>query len=195
MDYIEVTGKTVDDAITEACQKLEVTSDRLEYEVIEKGTSGFLGFASKPAVIKARVKNDKVEEVLEEIKEKVDSAEKAATEVKETKEPVKVTSTNDPKVFLNQVFNAMGMEVNIDVEQKDNEINIELSGDDMGVLIGKRGQTLDSLQYLTSLYVNKGSEGYIRVKVDTENYRKRRKEIGRSSDEGIFCDRRIHGTY
>jgi spoIIIJ-associated protein len=70
----------------------------------------------------------------------------------------------------------MDMEVNIKVEQIGNDVNIELSGKEMGVLIGKRGQTLDSLQYLTSLVVNKGSNDYIRVKVDTENYRKRRKD-------------------
>ena len=82
----------------------------------------------------------------------------------------------DPKEFLENVFKAMDMKVNIDVVKEGNEINIELSGDDMGVLIGKRGQTLDSLQYLTSLVVNKGTSEYIRVKVDTEDYRKRRKE-------------------
>ena len=70
----------------------------------------------------------------------------------------------------------MELDVNVKVEQIGNDMNIELSGDEMGVLIGKRGQTLDSLQYLTSLVVNKGSNEYIRVKVDTENYRKRRKD-------------------
>lgn len=161
MEYIEVSGKTLDDAITEACQKLTVTSDRLDYEVIEKGTSGFLGFAAKQAVIKARIKDDSVKESKPEKKE-VTSIESS--------------EGNDPKEFLSKVFAAMGMEVNIDVKRTEEEISIDLSGDDMGVLIGKRGQTLDSLQYLTSLYVNKGSSGYIRVKVDTENYRNRRKE-------------------
>ena len=89
---------------------------------------------------------------------------------------MKAESDNDPKEFLDKVFNAMGMNVNIKVEQIGNDMDIELSGDEMGVLIGKRGQTLDSLQYLTSLVVNKGSNEYIRVKVDTENYRKRRKD-------------------
>ena len=83
---------------------------------------------------------------------------------------------NDPKEFLSQVFKAMNMEVEISFDFHENELDIELSGKEMGVLIGKRGQTLDSLQYLTSLVVNKGNADYIRVKVDTENYRKRRKE-------------------
>ena len=169
MEYIEVSGKTLDDAITEACQALTVTSDRLDYEVIEKGTSGFLGFAAKPAVIKARIKDES----------SVDATEKTENSEKSVKNEVKNANAdgkNDPKEFLSKVFEAMDMKVNIDVKQTEEEISIDLSGDDMGVLIGKRGQTLDSLQYLTSLYVNKGSSGYIRVKVDTENYRLRRKE-------------------
>ena len=145
MDFIEFSAKTVDDAITEACQKLTVTSDKLEYEVIEEGSSGFLGIGAKPAVIKAKVKDS--------------VADKA-------------------KEFLKEVFDAMNMTVVIDVKynEENRNIDIELSGDEMGVLIGKRGQTLDSLQYLVSLVVNKGEDEYIRVKVDNEDYRKRRKE-------------------
>lgn len=145
MDYIEVSAKTVNDAITEACQKLSVTSDKLEYEVVEEGSSGFLGIGFKPAVIKAKVKSSVLDIA---------------------------------KTFLNEVFEAMGLTVVITIKYDDieNFMDIDLSGDEMGVLIGKRGQTLDSLQYLTSLVVNKEAENYIRVKVDTENYRKRRKD-------------------
>ncbi len=145
MDFMEFSAKTVDDAITEACQKLTVTSDKLEYEVIEEGSSGFLGIGAKPAVIKAKVK--------------ASTADKA-------------------KDFLREVFDAMNMTVVIDVDynEENRNLDIELSGDEMGVLIGKRGQTLDSLQYLVSLVVNKDVDDYIRVKVDTEDYRRRRKE-------------------
>lgn len=148
MEFIEVSAKTVNEAITEACQKLGVTSDKLEYEVVEEGSNGFLGIGSKPATIKAAVK---MEEESEE-----DCAKK----------------------FLNDVFAAMNMEVVVDVKYNDEEkeMDVDLSGDEMGVLIGKRGQTLDSLQYLVSLVVNKGKDEYIRVKVDTEDYRQRRKE-------------------
>ena len=171
MDFIEITAKTLDDAITEACKNFTITSDRLEYEVVEKGTSGIFGFAAKPAIIKARVfdPNAPKEEVKEEKKEEAKENTESSVTVSE---PV----TADPKEFLEKVFNAMNMKVSIDVETKEDEINIELSGDDMGVLIGKRGQTLDSLQYLTSIVVNKGRKEYIRVKIDTENYRLRRKE-------------------
>lgn len=148
MEYIEVSAKTVSDAITEACQKLSVTSDMLDYEVIEEGSAGFLGIGSKPAVIKAGVKVTEL------------SVEDTA------------------KTFLRDVFEAMKLEVvvNIKYDEAERNMDIDLSGDDMGVLIGKRGQTLDSLQYLVSLVVNKDAENYIRVKVDTENYRERRKE-------------------
>ena len=147
MEYIEISAKTVDDAVTEALVKFGVTSDQLEYEVIEKGSSGFLGIGSKNAVIKARA-------------------------------IVEVSVEDSVKTFLNDVFKAMDMEVEIitKVEEDDKLIDVELKGDDMGVLIGKRGQTLDSLQYLTNLAINKHSENYYKVKFDTEDYRKRRKE-------------------
>lgn len=148
MEYIEVSAKSVNEAITEACRKLGVTSDRLDYEVIEEGSNGFLGIGSKPAVIKAAVKVEKL------------SLEDKA------------------KKFLNDVFAAMNMTVVVEIkyDEENKEMDVDLSGDDMGVLIGKRGQTLDSIQYLVSLVVNKESDDYIRVKVDTENYRERRKE-------------------
>ena len=148
MEFIEVSAKTVNDAITEACQRLGVTSDKLEYEVVEEGTTGFLGIGAKPAIIKAAVK---VEEISVEDK---------------------------AKNFLNDVFEAMNLTVVVDVkyDEVQNNMDIDLSGDEMGVLIGKRGQTLDSLQYLVSLVVNKDVDDYIRVKVDTENYRQRRKD-------------------
>ena len=148
MEFIKISAKTVDDAITEACQQFEITSDKLEYEVLEEGSAGFLGFNSKPAVIKARVKEEEAK------------------------------ADDKAKSFLADVFKSMNLVVVIDAKynEVENTLDIDLSGDDMGILIGKRGQTLDSLQYLTSLVVNKGDGDYIRVKVDTENYRQRRKD-------------------
>ena len=145
MEYIEISAKTVSEAITEACRKLGVTSDKLEYTVVDEGSSGFLGIGSKPAVIKAAVK---------------------------------CSIEDSAKNFLNDVFASMNMTVvvNINYNEEEKTMDIDLSGDEMGVLIGKRGQTLDSLQYLVSLVVNKDAEDYIRVKVDTENYRQRRKD-------------------
>lgn len=146
MDFIEITGKNVDDAITNASAQLGVTSDQLEYEVIEKEKSGFLGFNSKPAKIKVRKK---------------------------------YTVEDHIETFLSSVFDAMNLDVEIIIkksEEEENVFDIELKGDEMGVLIGKRGQTLDSLQYLTNLAINKHATEYVKVKLDTEDYRKRRKD-------------------
>ena len=150
MDYKKFSAKTVDDAITEACKEFLVTSDRLGYNVIEGGSSGFLGIGSKPAVIEAWIKEEEKQ----------------------------ISLADTAKDFLKDVFAAMNMAVVVDVnyDEENKNMDIDLSGDEMGVLIGKRGQTLDSLQYLVSLVVNKDKEDYIRVKVDTENYRQRRKE-------------------
>lgn len=145
MDMITVSAKTVEEAVTKALITLEITSDKLEYEVIDRGSQGFLGIGSKPAVIHAKKKNSVQDLVVE---------------------------------FLDQVFDAMSMNVEIIIayNEEEQEMNVDLVGEDMGILIGKRGQTLDSLQYLVSLVVNKKSADYIRVKLDTENYRERRKE-------------------
>ena len=145
MEFIEISAKNVDDAITQATVQLGITSDQLEYEVLDKGSTGFLGIGSKNAVIKARKKFS--------IDENVDE-------------------------FLSSIFDAMKMEVEIlvAVNEEEHIIEVELKGDDMGILIGKRGQTLDSLQYLTNLAINKHSDEYYKVKIDTEDYRKRRKE-------------------
>ena len=145
MEFTEFSAKTVDEAIIEACSKLVITRDKLEYEVVEEGSNGFLGIGAKPALIKARAKAN-IDDIAKE--------------------------------FLKDVFNAMDLAVVIDVkyDEFDKTMNIDLSGDEMGLLIGKRGQTLDSLQYLVNLVVNKNIEEKIHVKVDTEDYRRRRRQ-------------------
>lgn len=181
MEYKEFSAKTVDDAITAACQDFFVTSDKLDYEVLEEGSSGFLGIGAKPALIKARVKEDK-EIVKESVKEPVKEVLKE--EKKFVKETAKVSNVDAREVeeaakkFLGEVFDAMEMEVIVDARYDDAEkaLDVDMRGEEVGILIGKRGQTLDSLQYLVSLVVNRGQADYIRVKLDTENYRQRRKE-------------------
>lgn len=183
MDYEEFSGKTVEDAITAACTKFTITSDRLDYEVLEKGTSGFLGINSKPATIKARIRSNDVPEEKKDSAETV-SAVSASAETAQVSEEKKGLPASGAEMeetvrkFLEDVFKAMDMQVVITVKFDPEEpcINVNLDGGEMGVLIGKRGQTLDSLQYLISLVVNKGKGDYVRVKVDTENYRARRKE-------------------
>ena len=274
-EYIEITEKTVDDAITTACQRLSVTSNRLDYIVVQREKSGFLGIGAKPAIIKARIKDaaDATQAILDDVinkaekkmlkdtvrkeekpeavkapepvvkkevkeakkAEKTEKAEKKEAEKAEKKEvkekdkeakknnkrknkkasskkaapaeaevkPAEVPETEaaapapkkkaaipvltDEQIseikkkaheFLVGVFNTMDMSVEISEDyQKDTGIlTVNMEGEDMGVLIGKRGQTLDSLQYLVSLVVNKDVDGYIHVKADTENYRERRKK-------------------
>ena len=275
-EYIEITEKTVDDAITTACQRLSVTSNRLDYIVVQREKSGFLGIGAKPAIIKARVKDaaDATQAILDDVinkaekkmqkdlfksedkkvtekapepvkkkevkeakkAEKTEKAEKKEaekTEKKEIKEKDKeakknnkrknkkassskkevsaeadvkpseapeaeaaapapkkkavIPDLNDEQIeeikkkaheFLVGIFETMDMSVEISEDyQKDTGIlTVNMEGEDMGVLIGKRGQTLDSLQYVVSLVVNKGVDGYVHVKADTENYRERRKK-------------------
>lgn len=145
MDFMEFTDKTVEDALTKASIELGTTSDKIEYEIVEKGSSGLLGIGRKPAIIRARKRNTVKDAVI---------------------------------VFLEGVFRAMEMnvEITMDYDEESQNMNIELKGENMGILIGKRGQTLDSLQYLISLVANRESDERVHVKLDTENYRQRRKE-------------------
>lgn len=223
MDYITVSAKTLDDAITEALIQLGVTSDQLDYEVIEKGSPGFLGIGMKQAVIKARRKHEEpevseLEELLkEEVKEETaketekeekepqktadkpvrekkhknkkkhepkHEPEKAAEEkAEEVKKEIELAKVEDQTIeacekFISDVMKAMNME-NVKVTSSIDEegaLSINMEGPNMGILIGKRGQTLDSLQYLTNRVANKTQDGYVRVKLDTEDYRRRRKE-------------------
>ena len=210
-DYITLSAKTLDDAITEALVQLGVTSDRLDYIVVEKGSEGFLGIGRKQAVIKARRKQEEkpVEEVVKEepkveepVKESVKTEKKAEKkpakehsharkQAREEKPEVKSAPKKEAELakvepqtietcekFIYDVMNAMGME---DVKvtsavDEEGALSINMEGSNMGILIGKRGQTLDSLQYLTNRVANKMQDGYVRVKLDTEDYRRRRKE-------------------
>ncbi|MBQ9643231.1 MAG: protein jag [Lachnospiraceae bacterium] len=271
-EYIEVSEKTLDDAITSACRKLSVTSDKLEYEIIDQGSSGFLGFNARPAVIKARVKETErpfrsyaaepeKKEAEEPQEPKVKTFEDIEAELDRLEAEGKYNSQEPPKenqeyrersgrgrgrdrdrrkggrgnrrndrvredfsdfafdeapeptpapkrkeekhidyddgtieavkekaeTFLKDVFAAMELPVELTTsfDREENILTVNIEGDDMGVLIGKRGQTLDSLQYLVSLVVNKDMEGYIHVKADTENYRERRKKTLESLAKNI----------
>lgn len=212
MEFIEVSAKTVDDAITKACIELQAASDKLEIQVISEGSSGFFGIGSKPAVIRAAVKAAPEKEP--EAPQKPEKKEAAPAPVKEApkKEAVKketerkpaprqaenarrseareereIVQRTDEEIaqikataleFLSGVFKAMELPVEIQMEYnaENGSLEVDFAGEDMGILIGKRGQTLDSLQQLTNLAVNKKSDVYYRVKMDTEDYRKRRKE-------------------
>lgn len=145
MKIIEMTGRTVEEAVRNALNELKVSEDKIEVEILEEGSKGlFKLIGAKPARIRAKVKRDYIYEA---------------------------------KVFLRDILNAMGIKAEIRIKEENETIKIFLTGPDMGILIGYRGETLDSLQYLVSLVVNKGHEtAYKRVVLDTENYRSKREE-------------------
>ncbi len=145
MDFIEVSAKTYDEAVTEALIQLGVTSDQVEIDIIDKGSSGFLGLGAKPFKIKVKKK---------------------------------VTVDGYLKKFLSDIFDAMKIEAEITIQmnEENHTILVDLKGSEMGILIGKRGQTLDSLQLIANNAIHKNFETYYKVKIDTENYRVRRKE-------------------
>ena len=205
-EWIEISAKTVDDAINEGLVRLGTTSDKIDVEVLEKESSGFLGFIGRhDAKIRVRLKEVKPATVVEKraVKEEKQAPVKtntlSKTDVKsETNlperkprkkfdendkgEPVSAERQEKAKAdaskFLTDVFKAMNIEaiMNIEFDTAENELSIDVKAGDMGVLIGKRGQTLDSLQYIVSLAINKDSSEYVKVKLDSENYRIRRKE-------------------
>ena len=226
-EFVEFSGKSLENVISDACKHFNASShNEIEYEIVDMGSSGFLGFNSRPTRIRAKLKEvpveKKIEEeiVVEEKKEetvrkeepkkpryeeranKKDRAEKKEElnshkkEVQEEK-PAELEKNDagqdeereiikeDPEIvigrvrtFLDDMFKVIGMDVKCDFKfnEERSSLNVELEGDDMGILIGKRGITLDSLQYLVSLVANKGKGEYVRVKVDTENYRYRRQK-------------------
>ena len=190
MGYSEFKGKTVEEAITAASVSLGVASTDIDYEVIDKGSTGFSGIGAKQAVIKAKKKDDDDVTVSSDLVENSTDNSKKEVNSSKTEEDIsdntaktqteKVVENKDEIIkntyaYLDELFKAMKIEtkVTIDFDDSNNNMNINLEGPEMGILIGKRGQTLDSLQYLISLFVNKESKAYIRVKLDTENYRAR----------------------
>ncbi|MCD4714552.1 MAG: protein jag [Clostridiales bacterium] len=143
MKFVEKTGKSVEEALRLALIDLEATREEVDYEIIEEGTKGFLGFGAKEFKIKVSKKN---------------------------------SVTDVARNFLESVLKEMNIMADLDIKQENETLSINMNGEDMAILIGKRGQTLDSLQYLISLVVNKGRDEYVRVVLDTENYRMKRKE-------------------
>lgn len=174
-DWLVVEDKTVQDALTQALIKLHLTSDQVEYEIMEEEKGGLLGLFAKPAKIRVRKKG--VAGAAETVEKTEAVSENKAEEVKEkpvvTRDPASITV----KPFLEDLFKAMDISVDISEEydEADRKVEVNLSAAQMGMLIGKRGQTLDALQYITSLVLNKDYDDYVKVKLDSENYRERRK--------------------
>lgn len=145
MKTLEMTGKTVREALDNALKNLKLTEDKVEYEVLDEGSKGFLNFiGTKPAKILVKVKRDYNEEA---------------------------------RSFLRNILDSMKVQAEIRIREENDVIYINLTGPKMGIIIGYRGETLDALQYLTSLVINKTHDiPYKKVVLDTENYRKKREE-------------------
>lgn len=180
MEWVEFTGKNVSEALDIALDQFGTSSDNVDYEVIEKETNGLLGLFAKPAKIRVRLKeNEETEEIIERVRKEEAVVPEENTEMLSETEEVDIHALGAvAESFLKKVCLHMGINAELEVrcDAEENQIDINIVGKEMGLLIGKRGQTLDSLQYLTSLVVNKESNTYCKVKLDTENYRARRKE-------------------
>ncbi|MGM9937691.1 MAG: RNA-binding cell elongation regulator Jag/EloR [Candidatus Ornithomonoglobus sp.] len=189
---IEKRAKSVDDAVAEALAELGIKKDDAVIEIVQEPSKGFLGLGAKEAIVKVSAKGKAEPEKAapapkaepERIEVKPAPAAPAEPEVKAEAETVKavnrVYSSESPvenaKSFITNILTAMGLDVKVDAVLEDDIVKINLEGENMGIVIGKRGDTLDSLQYLTSLVVNQSSEDYIKVSIDTENYRAKRAE-------------------
>lgn len=155
LNQTEKAAKNIDDAILAALEELNASRDMVDIEILDEGSKGILGiFGGKDARVRVTLKS-------------VDSKTTDA----QTADPKAAAET-----FLNKVFADMGIDVKLEMTFNSNELSVNLIGEDMGIIIGKRGETLDALQYLTSLVVNRGEGAYVKVTLDTENYREKRYE-------------------
>lgn len=159
MKSIETTGKTVDEAIENALKELNITKDMVDIDIIEHGSKGLFNlFGAKPFRIKATIKDIQMDQ---------------------SKNDIDNNGTNSEVVieFLKSIFDSMKIEAEVEVTEAKDELNVNIIGEDVGVIIGYRGETLDAIQYLLSLVVNKKHDSqYKRVILDSQNYRKKRQE-------------------
>lgn len=188
MDFSEKWGKDVETATALALDELKCSKDEVKITVLEEPSRGFLGIGSKLAKVRVEKievsENDKTEEieVTEEVKETVteETVENEISEVTSKKlirpDNMKEIDEHPALSFLKETTEKMGLELSFKAYADDNNVFIDIAGKDAGTIIGKRGQTLDAIQYLTSLAVNKKSEDYVRVVLDAENYRSKREK-------------------
>ncbi|MBS5335212.1 MAG: RNA-binding cell elongation regulator Jag/EloR [Anaerovoracaceae bacterium] len=194
-DFSEKWGTDVDTAVKLALDDLKLTIDDVDVTVLEEPSRGFFGIGSKLALVRVEKKKTtdietvKVEKELNKDKKDFDKAEKAQIKKTETlkkeQEEIKKEVKEENLVpceehealdFLRKVTREMGLDLEITAKKGKESIYVDINGKDSGTIIGKRGQTLDAIQYLTSLVVNKGNEEYTRVVVDAENYRAKREK-------------------
>lgn len=203
MNYVIKTGKTVDEAVREALNELNITRDNAEIEVLDEGQKGFLGLiGSKDATVKVWPKVDETKSILNEIfneeiepetsQEVVQNTddeleiedEEVSTDEIQVEEAVKTLDEENEEIlsaareFLGKILETLELDNIVEMELENNTLNVNVNGDEnrLGILIGKRGVTLDSIQYILNLIVNKKSSRYIRVNLDSSGYRDKRKK-------------------
>ena len=203
MNYVIKTGKTVDEAVREALSELNITRDNAEIEVLDEGQKGFLGLiGSKNATVKVWPKVDETKSILNEIfNEEIEPEtsqevvhntddelefedEEVSTDEVDTEEAIKTLDEENEEIlsaareFLGKILETLELDNIVEMELEDNTLNVNVNGDEnrLGILIGKRGVTLDSIQYILNLIVNKKSSRYIRVNLDSSGYRDKRKK-------------------
>lgn len=203
MDVTEKWGDDVDSAVELALEDLKLSRDQVDITVLEEPSKGFFGIGSKLALVRVEKKKEKkaeepvkAETQREEPKEEVRETRKPEPRAPraKTSKPVEtprsssldeldyhktmdklpITDNHPAMDFLKDVTAQMGLDLNMVVRADDSNVYVDIQGDDSGTIIGKRGQTLDAIQYLTSLVVNKGHDNYVKVVVDAENYRSKR---------------------
>ena len=203
MNYVIKTAKTVDEAVREALTELNITRENAEIEVLDEGQKGFLGLiGSKDATVKVWPKVDETKSILNEIFNEDIEAEKSQDVVQNTddelefekeeistdevdmEEAIKTLDEENEEIlsaareFISKILETLELENIVEMELEDNTLNVNVNGDEnrLGILIGKRGVTLDSIQYILNLIVNKKSSRYIRVNLDSSGYRDKRKK-------------------
>ena len=194
MEFIDVSAKTIEDAIAKGVAQLAAEGQELvETKVLEQPSNGFLGIGRKPAVVRlfftavAKAEEQSVavasEPVATSETEVQDTAVAASEGTVEEKPSKKELSKEDQqeiaekgKQFLDDMFTQMGLTVVIEKMMTKDKITFQVHGEDLGILIGKHGQTLDAIQYLTNLVAHKDVSGHCHIVVDVENYRSRREE-------------------
>ena len=185
MKFSEKYGNDIQEAIDLALKDLKVSRDEVEVEVLEEPSKGFLGLGSKLAKVRVTLKEEEKEEpapvATEEPKKEASPKKEAAAPAEprrqmsaERPEGLEPVENHKAVEFLKQTTEEMGMNLSFSCMANEENVYIDITGEDAGNIIGKRGQTLDAIQYLTSLVVNKNTPGYVRVVLDAENYRAKR---------------------
>ncbi|MCP8971214.1 RNA-binding cell elongation regulator Jag/EloR [Ectobacillus ponti] len=172
---ITAKGQTVDEAVQSALQQLGAVREQVDIQVLDQGKKGFLGlFGARPAVVKVALKGQQEEK--EEQQESLREAEAIVEEpAAQAEMPMKADPVEEAKLYLEAVIREMGVAAQVETHVKGRDITFTLAGEQVALLIGKRGSTLNSLQYLAQLVANRHTKSYINVTVDAENYREKRR--------------------